>query len=314
MHHQPYQRPLWLFHAHLETIYPALLRKVEAPVYSRERINTPDDDFLDLDWVKNNHSQLVIISHGLEGNTERPYIKGMVRAFSTAGWDVLAWNYRGCSQEMNRTRRFYHCGATDDLDCVVQHALRSNYQRLVLVGFSLGGNLTLKYLGEATRTNAIEAAVAFSVPLNLHTSCQKISQPSNWLYSHRFLTSLKEKVIRKAAIRTDIDIQNIDAIKTLQSFDDRYTSQLHGYRDAVEYYTQCSSLRFVTNISIPTLIINAQNDPFLSKDCYPHTLLKNHPHVTFEAPAQGGHVGFAQFGVNGLFWSEARALDFVRHL
>jgi uncharacterized protein len=302
-----------LFHAHLETIYPALLRKVEAPAYWRERINTPDDDFLDLDWLKNDAKQLVIISHGLEGNSHRPYIRGMARAFFSNHWDVLAWNYRGCSEEMNRNRRFYHSGATDDLDCVVQHALANGYQRIALIGFSLGGNLTLKYLGEASRSEAIESAVTFSVPIHLHSSCSKISQPGNWLYSHRFLKSLKDKVKRKAMIRADIDIEGIDTIKTLQAFDDRYTSQLHGYRDAVEYYTHCSSLQFLTDIKVPTLLVNAQNDPFLSTECYPHTLLKSHPHVTFESPAHGGHVGFTQTRANGLFWSEERALNFIQH-
>jgi uncharacterized protein len=306
-----YKKPALLFNAHVETIYPALLRKVEVARYTRERIPTPDDDFLDLDWITTNSNKLVVISHGLEGNSERPYVKGMAKSFADNNYDVLAWNYRGCSQQINRQRRFYHSGATDDLECVVQHALTKKYEEIILIGFSLGGNLTLKYLGEATRTHRIRKAIVFSVPMNLYTSCLQLSQGSNWVYSNRFLKSLKKKVIDKAMLRGDIDIKNINAIKTLKDFDDRYTSVLHGYRDAIDYYSQCSSIRFVEAISIPTLIVNAKNDPFLSEDCYPATLLAGHPYVTLETPTFGGHVGFTQFNKKGLFWSEERAVRFV---
>jgi uncharacterized protein len=308
-----YKKPALLFNAHVETIYPSLLRKVELIPYTRERIATPDDDFLDLDWIRANSNKLVIISHGLEGSSERPYIKGMAKAFAANNYDVLAWNYRGCSEEINRQRRFYHSGATDDLECVVQHALTKKYEEIVLIGFSLGGNLTLKYLGEAKRSEVIRKTIVFSVPLNLHSSCLQLSQSSNWVYSNRFLKSLKKKVIDKATLRGGIDIGNINSIRTLKDFDDRYTSVLHGYRDAIDYYSQCSSIRFVEAIPIPTLIVNAKNDPFLSDECFPATLLANHAHVTLEMPTHGGHVGFTQFNKKALFWSEERALRFATH-
>lgn len=304
-----YKKPNLLFNAHAETIYPSLFRRVPLPPYERERLFTDDDDFLDVDWLRQGAQRVVIVSHGLEGNSERPYVKGMARAFFQAGYDVLAWNYRGCSEEMNRQRRFYHSGATDDLNTVVRAAAR--YTSVVLCGFSLGGNLTLKYLGEATRDERIEKAIVFSVPMHLHASCIQISKPGNWLYARRFLRSLKKKVQEKALTRTDLDISDIGSIHTLLDFDDRYTSQLHGYRDAVDYYTQCSSLRFVENIETPTLIVNATNDPFLAPECYPVKRLAGHPHVKFETPRHGGHVGFAQFNKKGLFWSEERALTFA---
>ncbi len=308
-----YKKPALLFNAHVETIYPALFRKVELTSYTRERIPTPDDDFLDLDWITTDANKLAIVSHGLEGNSQRPYVKGMVKAFSESGYDALAWNYRGCSEELNRQRRFYHSGATDDLECVVRHALTKKYEEIILIGFSLGGNLTLKYLGEAKRADVIQKAIVFSVPLNLHTSCVQLSLNSNWMYSNRFLKSLKKKVLDKAALRGDIDTKAINTIKNLQDFDDRYTSVLHGYRDAIDYYTHCSSIQFVEAISIPTLIVNAKNDPFLSEDCYPTALLVNHPHVKLEIPTYGGHVGFTQSNKKGLFWSEERALRFATH-
>ncbi|HZI24680.1 MAG TPA: alpha/beta fold hydrolase [Chryseolinea sp.] len=305
-----YKRPSLLFSGHLETIYPALFRTIELS-YERERIFTPDGDFLDLDWIKNNSKKLVIISHGLEGNSSRAYMKGMAKAFSTNGFDVIAWNFRGCSDEMNKMLRFYHSGATDDLDLVVRHAQRNGYTEIYLIGFSLGGNLTLKYLGERNSSSEITKAVVFSTPLDLHTSCLKISKPGNVIYSARFIKSLKNKVIQKSKLIPGLDLKGIERIDTLISFDDRYTAPLHGFDSALDYYNKCSSINFIESITLPTLIVNAQNDPFLSELCYPVSKVKNHPWVKFENPRYGGHVGFAQFDKNGLYWSEERALSFL---
>jgi len=306
-----YKRPPLLFTAHLETIYPALIRRVSPLPYTRERIETPDNDFLDLDWMQQGSNELVIISHGLEGNSSRAYMRGMASALYAHGFDVLTWNFRGCSGEMNKQLRFYHSGATDDLDVIVKHAIQKYYHTVSLVGFSLGGNLTLKYLGERPPYPEIKKACVFSVPVDLHSSCLKISKPSNWMYSNRFLKSLKGKVIQKAQMMKGLDVTHIEKIKTLIEFDDRYTAPLHGYRDAIDYYTRCSSVHFLEGIRIPTLLVNARNDPFLSEACFPSQQLKNNPHVTFESPEYGGHVGFTQFHKNGLYWSEERAVSFL---
>lgn len=287
------------------------MRRVPLQAYTRERIATPDQDFLDLDWIKQSAGRLVIISHGLEGNSQRSYIKGMARMCLASNFDVLTWNYRGCSEEMNRELRFYHSGATDDVGVVVNHAIACGYTNITLIGFSLGGNLTLKYIGEQQPPKEVKKAVAFSVPLDLHSSCIQISRPSNRIYSERFLKSLKKKIITKAVFRKELDIKGIDAIASLIEFDDHFTAPIHGFKNAVDYYTQSSSLQFLTRITIPTLIINAQNDPFLSKECYPTATLHDHPFVRFESPAYGGHVGFAQFNKNGLYWSEERAMEFI---
>ena len=303
----PYTPPTLLFNRHLETIYPALIRKVDFRPPSRERITTPDDDFLDLDWYKQGSSRCVIISHGLEGNTQRSYMVGMAKAFFLDGYDVLTWNYRGCSGEVNRQLRFYHSGATDDLHTVAMHAV-PHYESLYLVGFSLGGNLTLKYLGEGLAPKEIKKAVTISVPLNLHTSCLVLSKASNWVYEQRFLRSLSTKVKAKPGLRHRVDVSKLDGLKSLFEFDDHFTGPLHGYRDAVDYYTQCSSIHSLPQIRIPTLVVNARNDPFLSSDCFP---VQSNPHVKLEFPERGGHVGFAQFDKNGLYWSEMRALSFI---
>lgn len=307
-----YSPPFFLFNRHLETIFPALFRKVKRLPYATDRIVTPDDDFLDIYQFRQGSPNAVIISHGLEGNAWRPYVTGMVNACFMAGYDVITWNFRGCGDEMNRKLRFYHSGATEDLDAVTQFAISRGYEQLNLIGFSLGGNLTLKFLGERTVNPTIKKAVTLSVPMDLLTSCRQISRPGNRLYARRFLKSLKEKVLRKSALMPELDISGIKKIKTIMEFDDRYTAPLHGFNDAMSYYHQCSAIRVVAHIKIPTLIINAANDPFLSRECYPEKLLRNHPYVQFENPSRGGHVGFAQFNKNGLYWSEERTVNFLQ--
>ena len=190
-----YRAPYYLFNGHLQTIVPSLLRKTPLPFYERERITLPDADFLDLDWARTGSRQLVIISHGLEGDTSRPYVKGMAAAMNRLGLDALAWNFRGCSGESNRLLRAYHSGATEDLDQVVRHVQQTrSYEHLALVGFSLGGNLTLKYLGEkGTEIDPrIKSAVAISVPCDLQKSAEQLGRLRNRMYQKRFIRSLRE--------------------------------------------------------------------------------------------------------------------------
>jgi uncharacterized protein len=306
-----YAPPFFLFNAHIETIFPALFRRVSV-AYERERINTPDDDFLDLDWLRTSGSKnLVIIQHGLEGNTYRAYVKGMAKTFFTSGYDVLAWNFRGCSQEMNRKLRFYHSGATDDLEVVVAHADKRDYEAIFLIGFSLGGNLTLKYMGEKNVNPKIKKCIVFSVPVDLESSCKKISMISNRIYSYRFLKSLKNKIVAKSLLMPELDASGIRSVTTLIDFDNAYTAPLHGFDSAHDYYSKCSSISFIQNIKIPVLIVNTRNDPFLSTACFPHEQVRNNPLVKLEIPSRGGHVGFTQINKNGVYWSEQRALKWI---
>lgn len=314
-----YRPPFWLPDGHAQSIFPALFRKVTGVVYERERITTPDDDFLDLDWRFTPQSvsaqpSLVILSHGLEGNSSSQYILGMVKHLNANGFDCLAWNFRGCSGEMNRLPRFYHSGATDDLDTVVRHALTKGYQNVYLMGFSLGGNLTLKYLGELGQ-NAypeLRKALVFSVPLHLSSGSAYLERWQAWVYTDRFNRSLKDKIRQKAALLPElVDASHIANVHTIRDFDNFYTSQLHGYKDAEEYYEANSSLYFLDQIRLPTRIVNAQNDPFLSRDCYPYALIKTLKQVWFQAPPQGGHCGFYQAGYKGILWSEDLALRYL---
>jgi uncharacterized protein len=317
-----YQPPFCLPDGHSQTIFSSVFRKVTGVNYVRERISTPDGDFLDIDFSKNNsklrlstiqqlHNSVIILSHGLEGDTSRQYITGMVKNFNAHGFDCLAWNFRSCSGEINQTKRFYHSGATDDLETIVKYSLSKGYDKIYLVGFSLGGNLTLKYLGEKGQNlyPEIQKAVTFSVPLHLSSSSKKIG----WLYTKRFNKSLIKKVLEKSQRFPEfqIDTSNIAKIKTLKDFDDAYTSQLHGFIDAEDYYERNSSLYFLDKINIPTLIINAQNDPFLSKECFPFEKIRHLEKVYFQAPKMGGHCGFYPDDYRGVLWSEKRALEWV---
>ncbi len=309
-----YKAPKLFINGHLETILPALFRKISGVNYERERITTPDDDFLDLDWSRVGSDHLVIVSHGLEGNSTRAYMKGMVKLFNENGIDALAWNFRGCSEEMNRQLRFYHSGATEDLRHLIETVAANNsYQTINLVGFSLGGNLTLKFLGEE-KTNlnsAVRSAAVFSVPIDLAASCKVISEPQNFLYSNRFLRNLKRKIRTKSKQMPGLNTNGLGKISNLKDFDDRYTAPLHGFKDAEQYYDACSAKHFIGDIVIPTLLVNARNDPFLSASCYPEGNTVENSNFYAEYPETGGHVGFPR-KVGRLYWAEHRALEFVK--
>ena len=309
--------PSNLGNGHLETLLPYLFRPIKTQPYERERIDTPDGDFLDLDWVKRESDRLVIISHGLESSSRAKYVQGTADLLSNHGFDVLAWNYRGCSGEINRTVKYYHSGATYDLSTVIEHVLTcSDYQAIYLVGFSLGGNLTLKYVGEeANALNpTIKAACAFSTPCYLKTASHQLATGFNKIYTQNFVKSLRQKVYDKDDLlkANGFDTSVVNKLKDLPAFDDCFTAPLHGFKDADDYYEQCSSTFFLKHIAVPTLIVNAANDPFLSKECYPYGEVAYNPCLTLEVPEHGGHVGFYQFFKGNVMWSEARILRFLQ--
>jgi predicted alpha/beta-fold hydrolase len=282
--------------------------------YQRERIETPDGDFLDLDWVRNGNRKLAVLSHGLEGHSRRKYIQGMIRALLRRGWDAVAWNFRGCSGEPNRLLRFYHSGDTADLKTVLEHIhSRHDYSRIDLIGFSLGGNVTLKFLGELGDQAACyaHAAVAFSVPCDLAAGARRMAEFQNRIYMANFLKRLHGKICAKSRLFPgQIDDTGFRRIRDFKGFDDRYTAPLHGFADAEDYWQRCSSRPFLTAIRIPTLLVNAQNDPFLADGCYPVKQAESNPHLYLETPASGGHLGFVSFPQKE-YWSESRAAVFL---
>ncbi len=307
-----YTPPRGFSNPHLQTIWAGRLRRVDGPAYDRERVTTADGDFLDLDWARGDASRaerVAVISHGLEGSTSRAYVRGMARTLKGHGWDALAWNLRGCSGEPNHKLRLYHSGATDDLDAVVQHA-RKRYDMVALVGFSLGGNMTLKYLGErGTDTSVLRAAV-FSVPVDLASSSVALARWGNALYMRYFLRSLRGKVETKARqFPGEIDTAGLRGLRDFRGFDDRYTATLHGFEDAADYWARSSSKPFLPSIRVPTLLVNAADDPFLAPACYPTVEAKQSGHLWLEVPAHGGHVGFVTR--SAAYWSETRAAAFL---
>ena len=260
-----YNPPFWLANKHLETIYPALFRKISIDIVPENVvISTPDDDFFELHYYDNKADKTVIISHGLEGSRDRPYMLGMARIFYKNGFNVIAWSYRGCNGKINNSIKSYHSGFTEDLVEVINYAGSAGAESIALVGFSLGGNLTLKYLGTPDIVvKTVKSAIVFSVPLDLHSGCRQISRPSNIIYSKRFLRTLKRKVKLKARHFPEIQTNHLSHIQDLMSFDDHYTAPMHGFKDALDYYTSCSALFVLDQIKVPALIVNALNDPFL---------------------------------------------------
>ncbi len=309
-----YKAPLLFLSRHLETVIPVAVRTISTIKFDRERLELNDGDFLDLDWIKRGHKKILLLSHGLEGSTSSNYLMGMARAASNSGYDVLAWNYRGCSGEINRNFRFYHSGESADLNLVIQYILSKNiYESIGLIGFSVGGNITLKYLGENSQSLSpiIKAAVTFSAPCDLKAGAINLAKWGNKFYMNRFLDSLHGKILAKAKqYPTLINDHGFNKIKNFIEFDERYTAPIHGFLNAMDYYKKCSSIHYISSIKVPTLLVTALNDPFLAKECYPFEQAENNPDFFLETPKNGGHCGFYENNQNGNYWSDNRALDF----
>ena len=312
-----YQPRFWSKSGFVSTVYSGLIRKIKNLNQTRERITLSDDDFLDLDWSYANQksNQLIILLHGLEGNGQRPYITGTAKHFNTNGIDAVAVNFRSCSGEDNLKYRSYHSGATEDLHDVVNHVIKTkSYSQIYIKGISLGANMVLKYVGEdKVIPNEVKAVIAISAPCDLSASCTELLKLKNKVYAIRFLAHLKKKLITKIEkYPNQISRADYNAIKTLKDFDDIYTSKAHGFLDAEDYYAKASCLQFLPNIKVPSLIINALNDSFLSASCFPVKEAKENSNLYLEMPKHGGHVGFIAKG--NVYYNEKRALDFINAL
>lgn len=309
-----YKPPLWLRSGHVQSIWPSLFRTVDVQAPEAAILATDDHDELHLDWYRQGSDRLAVLSHGLEGHSRRPYIQGLARALLREGWDVLSWNFRSCGGVMNHQPRFYHSGATGDLDRVVRHGLAQGYQALGLAGFSMGGNLTLLYLAQQSESidSRICGGIGFSVPCDLAGSADTLARPSRKIYMRRFLRDLRVKMDEKARRFPGlIDTAGYDKIRSFHEFDDRFTAPLHGFRDARDYWQNCSALGRLKDIRVPALMVNAADDPFLSARCFPTDPAVLGRHARADYPQWGGHVGFVERARDGCYWSERRA---VRHL
>jgi predicted alpha/beta-fold hydrolase len=310
-----YKRPLLLVNKHLETIYPALFRPDAQIKAETQRLELPDGDFLDLDWYRQGSDKLFILSHGLEGSAQSTYIRWMAKRLYAEGWDVLAWNFRGCSDTPNRLLRFYHSGESNDLRILLNLAVYpTSYQQFFLIGFSMGGNITLKYLGEQGNNldSRLKCAVAFSVPCDLASGADHLAKWQSTVYMRRFMKSLKSKVKEKATRYPQLNTKELKDIHTFKTFDEFYTAPLHGFESAGEYWRLNSSRFFIPDIKLPTLLVTAANDPFLTPACYPIEEAKKIDNFFLEIPKTGGHCGFSQFNNTGFYWSEERCVEFVQ--
>lgn len=306
-----YAPPIPFKNGHLNTIYSSLFRRVNPLSFQRKRIETDDNDFLDIDFLQKGNKKMVVLCHGLEGSSASKYIMATAALLSANNYDIAAMNYRFCSGEINRQLITYHSGRTEDLHAVINDILPV-YDELYLVGFSLGGNLVLKYCGDGIYPlhSKIKASVAVSVPVDLYGSAITLQRPQNRLYTWRFLRTLSKKIHLKHQQYPElVDVQLLKKVKKLIDFDEYYTSQLNGFKNARDYYAKASSKQFLSSISNPTLLINAMDDPFLSPSCFPYAEAENNSNFYLMCPYHGGHVGFVSRG--DFYWSEHQILRFI---
>ena len=307
----------WLPGPHLQTLWGALFRRHGKPVLERERIELPDGDFLDLDWngSDSGSAPLVLLLHGLEGSSESPYAWGLLAAFRRRGWPAAVMHFRGCGGEPNRLARCYHSGETGDLAWVVAEIGRRFPDRpLFAAGVSLGGNVLLKWLGELGSEAPLAGAAAVSVPFDLGRCADRIERGFSKIYRRYLVGEMHRKIRAKfgAWDESPIDLSRLSGWRTFREFDENVTSPLHGFDGAEDYYRKASSGPFVARIRIPTLIVQAENDPFVPGSVLPATS----PSVRLEASSHGGHAGFVAGAVPGRprYWLEERIPAFFEEV
>ena len=321
----PYGAPWWLPTGHAQTIYAAVLVPRTRVAYRRERWDTPDGDFIDLDWVdlpsavsrqlSPREAPLVALFHGLEGSSRSHYSLALMAALRERGMRGVAVHFRGCSGEPNRLPRAYHSGDAQEIDWILRRLRAQNTAApLYAVGVSLGGNALLKWLGEggngALRDGGVDNAV--SAPLDLMAAGDALGQGFNLVYARHFLATLRAKSLAKLERFPGLyDAGAVRASRTLREFDDLVTAPLHGFRNTDDYWTRASSKPGLKNIRVPTLVINARNDPFLPATALPGPGDVSAA-VTLEQPEEGGHVGFVSGTFPGdLGWLPRRSLEFL---
>ena len=299
---------------HVSTIYPSAFRKVNGVNYTRERLELSDGDFLDLDWSKssaNNH-KLAIFTHGFLGNSTRPYLLGGVKAFNLANYDALAWNHRGLSGENNRFEKITTHGSSNDLEEVINYVLsKKQYTEIILVGYSKGGNISMKYAGQKAENipSEIKKIIAISSPTDLQGSVDVMGKSG--FYTERFKTKLIKFLLNRSELIDNQILKDFSKFKYLDDFTDNYIAPLHGFKDGRDYYEQCAAMQLVDKIRVPTLSLNAKNDPVLSESCAMLDVAKHSDYIFSEVPNHGGHCGFFQPNSDGIYWGDKRIVEFV---
>jgi len=310
-----YQAPLWLPSGHLQTIYPAVCMRKPPVRFRRERWDTPDGDFIDVDFVDGQPDRpFVVLFHGLEGSSDSHYARSLMADVQARGWSGAVPHFRGCSGEPNIAPRFYHSGDAAEIDWVVRrlHAQRRQQSgKFYATGVSLGGNALLRWLGESQhQAEFVDAACAISAPLDLAQGGISLSSGFNRLYTRMFLQTLKPKCVAKLQQFPGLfDRAAMLAANDLHAFDNAVTAPLHGYRDADDYWDRASAKHVLNDITVPTLVLNAKNDPFLPGRHLPQ---RASARVVLDYPEEGGHVGFAVGPAPGrITWLPKKLLHFL---
>lgn len=319
MKHRTFRPAAWARGPHAQTLMARLLRQRGEPAMVRERISTPDGDFLDVDWGPDpgDTAPVVLVIHGLEGSATRSYVLNVCRELLVRGLRPVAMNLRGCSGEPNLLPRAYHSGETVDIHEVLDLIRRRHPGRaLGAWGFSLGGNILLKLLGERDDggLGAVDSAVAMSVPYDLAAGCAFLEDTRmGRAYSRYFLRSLKAKMASKAELAGEtVDLAQVAATRTIREFDEAATAPLHGFRGASEYYAACSSAGFLPRVRTPTLLMHSLDDPFLPVVALPEAAMRQNPHLTAMITKRGGHVGFLEGSpFRPRFWADETGADFL---
>lgn len=316
--------PAWLPNGHIQTIYAAKCIKAKQPRFKRQRLNTPDLDFLDLDWLHPSKSLApsnygLIILHGLEGNSQSHYAVAMANFFRKLGWTIVVAHFRGCSGSPNKLPRAYHSGDSRDVCFIVDQVITAQPDLIWHVaGVSLGGNALLHYLGTGQNIPVdIKACAAICAPTNLYACGMHLSNSisGKFIYTRHFLATMMPKLIDKAyRFPNDICIDKIKSIKTLYDFDDIYTAPIHGFENAIDYWTKASSGQFLKYINVPTLILNSYNDPFIPAKSLPAPELCSDA-ITLQRSKSGGHVGFVSGPFPGhLDWLPQQLYNYFQSL
>jgi predicted alpha/beta-fold hydrolase len=324
---RPYVPAWWLPGPNVQTVAGRYLREATGVRYRRERIDTPDGDFFDIDFATIHGSRapapgddapIALVTHGLEGGSDAPYVLETCRALWDRGVRAVAMNFRTCSGEPNRLARFYHAGDTGDVAFVLDLlAERFPGVPLAAVGYSLGGNVLLKYLGESGNRARVKVAAGISLPFDLGAGADKLqSTVIGRTYTGVFIRPMKAKFRQKLHLVADAcDAERVLAARSFREFDDLATARLHGFSGADDYYAQSSCAQFIPRIRVPTLVIHALDDPFVPATAIPHDALRANPQLTTVITRHGGHVGFvAGPPWRPEFWAEAEAARFVAEI
>lgn len=301
---------------HFNTVYRPLFQK-EKSQYARERIFTWDHDFIDLDFSKANSNTLAVLIHGLEGSSESKYMVSTTNELNGKGIDTVAFNLRGCSGEDNLLLGTYHSGKTEDVHFVINHLLENyDYENLIIIGFSLGGNLTLKYMGEFSDklSPKIKGAITTSVPIDITSSEREMDKLKNKLYIEEFLKTIRLKVLEKSYKfpEFELDKEKLFKASRFKHLEHLYTVPVFGFESPEDYWQKASSKPYLSKINKPTLLINAEDDSFLSKECFPYEEAENSDTFFLEVTKYGGHVGFiSSFKQHESRWLEKRISRFI---